>query len=77
MTNVYILHRGASILGAYTSPDQLTEARAEWHNEFLRRVGRAPDDEEMPLVMCIEANKQPWLERHFVGRDQPVVRETN
>jgi len=77
MKNIYILHQGASILGVYTTSSQLAEAMADWNNEFLRRVKRMPNESEGPLVMSIEPNQKPWLERHFVGQDQPVARETN
>lgn len=77
MKNIYILHQGASILGAYTTPSQLTEAQADWHNEFMRRVGRVPEDNELPRIMSIEPNQKPWLDKHFVGQDQPVRKEAN
>lgn len=58
-TSLYILHIGPTVLGAYSTPSRLTEAVAEWHNEFLRRFERAARRDELPRMTFVEVDKRP------------------
>lgn len=47
---MFLLQKGATVFGIYTSESLAIEAQGEWYNEFMQRFGRAPRLTEMPVV---------------------------
>lgn len=70
MKTIYILHKGASLIGAYNSPNLLSEAQAHWYNDFMRRFGRAPEPSELPKIAHIFVNRMPGSGDLVIGEDQ-------
>lgn len=50
MRTVFLLQKGATVFGVYTSQSLAVEAQAEWCNEFMRRFDRGPKFHEIPVI---------------------------
>lgn len=78
MTNVvYVLHVGPTVLGVYTTPSQLTEAVADWHNEFMRRFERGARQDELPRMTFMRVNMKPGAGQQIGDEDSVVLGEAN
>jgi hypothetical protein len=56
---VFLLQKGATVFGVYTSLNLATEARAEWADEFMRRFDRTPRFLELPVMHEMLLNGVP------------------
>jgi hypothetical protein len=56
---MFLLQKGATVFGVYTSQGLAIEARAEWADEFMRRFGRCPKFEELPVAHEMLVNGVP------------------
>jgi hypothetical protein len=50
MRTVFLLQKGATVFGIYTSESLASEAQDEWCEEFWRRFDRRPEILEIPAI---------------------------